>query len=277
MTALRTGPVAVTGAGGHVGRALQRRLAGLPNIVRPLGRRDDLQPAFADADAVVHLAGTLQAIRGNTYEEANRETVRATVDALAGSDVERVVFLSYVGADPSSPNAYLRTKGEAEELLRASGREVVVLRATFVCGPPDDPGPTATAFIAHDGKPVTVLGSGRQRLAPVFVGDLVEAIVQAALAPGAPTGTFAVAGPDVLSADELVRVLNGDAVRVRHLRGMLARALARLHPELTPALVDVMLADCLPDGPAAHEAFGSSRRSLREVYGSGAREMESVE
>ena len=66
----RTGPVAVTGASGQVGTPLRRRLGQLPNEVRPLGRDDDLASAFGDADAVVHLAGTLQLCKPNTYRAA---------------------------------------------------------------------------------------------------------------------------------------------------------------------------------------------------------------
>src|SRR5512133_1242960 len=56
----RQGPVAITAASGQVGTALQRRLAAVPNQVRLLGRGDDLATAVADAEVVIHLAGTLQ-------------------------------------------------------------------------------------------------------------------------------------------------------------------------------------------------------------------------
>ena len=261
-----SGAVAITGASGHVGSCLSRRLAELPNEVRALGRRDNVLDAVHDADAVVHLAGTLQPLRGNTYEQANVETVRRTVEALAGSSVKRVAFLSYVGADPASPNDYLRTKGEAESLIAASGREAVVIRSTFIYGPPDDPGPSTAPFIAHGRRGVSVLGSGIQRYAPVFVDDVATALIQAALDPSAPTGTFALAGPDVLTVDEFVRVVNGGAVKLRHLQGGLARVLAHTLPSLTPALVEVMAADSLPDTTLATEVFEIDVRPIRDVY-----------
>jgi len=261
-----SGAVAITGASGHVGSCLSRRLAELPNEVRALGRRDNVLDAVHDADAVVHLAGTLQPLRGNTYEQANVETVRRTVEALAGSSVKRVAFLSYVGADPASPNDYLRTKGEAESLIAASGREAVVIRSTFIYGPPDDPGPSTAPFIAHGKKGVSVLGSGIQRYAPVFVDDVATALIQAALDPSAPTGTFALAGPDVLTVDEFVRLVNAGAVKERHLKGRLARVLGHVLPTLTPALVDVLAADSLPDTTLAADAFSLDLRSIRDVY-----------
>jgi NADH dehydrogenase len=221
MGTFLSGPVAITGAGGHVGGVLSRRLAELPNEVRALGRRDDLAGALREADAVVHLAGTLQPLKGNSYEQANVETVRRTVEALPGSSVKRIAFLSYIGADPRSPNDYLRTKGEAESLVAGAGRDAVIIRSTFIYGPPDDPGPSTAPFIAHGRKPTSVLGSGAQRYAPVFVGDVAEVLVRAALDPSAPTGTFALAGPDVLTVDEFVQVVNGGPVKERHLQGPL--------------------------------------------------------
>src|SRR6516165_1916816 len=139
MGAFVSGPVVIVGGSGHVGGFLSGRLAELPNEVRALGRRDNVVEAVRDADAVVHLAGTLQPLKGNTYEQANVETVRKTVEALAGSSVKRIAFLSYVWADPASPNDYLRTKGEAESLVAGSGRDAVIIRSTFIYGPPDDP------------------------------------------------------------------------------------------------------------------------------------------
>lgn len=266
MGTFLSGPVAVTGASGHVGGYLGLRLGELPNEVRSLGRHDNLIDAFRGADAVVHLAGTLQPIKGNTYEQANVETVRATVEALAGSSVKRIAFLSYVGADPTSSNDYLRTKGEAESLVAESGREAVIIRSTFIYGPPDDPGPSASPFIAHGGKPVFVLGSGAQRYAPIFVGDVAEVLTRAALDSSAPTGTFALAGPEALTIDEFVQVLNGGVVRERHLQGRLASVIARLLPTLNPALLEVMAADSLPDTALAADVFGIDVRSIRDVY-----------
>jgi len=103
--AWRTGPVAVTGASGQVGTQLRQRLGQLPNEVRPLGRDDDLAAACRDADAVVHLAGTLQPRKPNTYRAANLDTARATAAALAHSAAQRVVYLSFLTARLDASNA----------------------------------------------------------------------------------------------------------------------------------------------------------------------------
>ncbi len=267
MTSWLIGPVAITGADGHVGTHLQARLRDLPNEVRPVGRYDDPVSAFRDADAVIHLAGTLAPHGDNTYQAANVETVRRTIDALEGSTVRRVVFLSYPGADPNSRNDYLRTKGEAERIVLACGRDAVVVRSTFIYGPPASAGPSAMPFIVEAGKPVPVIGSGRQRYAPTFVEDVAESLARFALDSTAPTGTFALAGPDTLTVDEFADALNGADVKERHLGRHVARLLSHVLPTLTPTMVDVLASDALPDGsPLAVDALGLELHHLADHY-----------
>lgn len=265
MSELLPGPIAITGASGQVGTALRRRLASLPNEVRALGREDDLATAFRDAVAVVQLAGTLRPEPPDTYEDANLRTVERTVAALEGSTVQRIVFLSYVGAHRNAANAYLRAKAEAEQALHRAGRDLVVFRCTHVFGRPDEPGPIVRSLLAEKGHPVWVLGPGTQRLAPVYREDVVDAIV-AALRPGAYHGRFDLPGPEVLTVDELVRVVNGGSCSLRHVPPLAARALGHVAPELTPELVDVLLADSLGDQTRADRTFGLARHGVGEIY-----------
>lgn len=263
-----TGPVVVTGASGQVGSALRERLAGLRNEVRPIGRRDDLTTAVRDADVVVHLAGTLRPRRPDSYVSSNLATAEAVAAALAGSSVRRVVDLSYLDADPSSDNPYLRLKAEAEQRLEATGVPTVVLRAAHIYGDSGRPGPTAEAMLSRGGKPVSVLGSGSQRWAWVANRDVVEALTHAALDPATPTGTYELAGPRALTVDEFVRHVNGAGVRIRHLSDPMARLLSRVTPSLPAPLVDVMLRDCVPSGDPAETAsrFGFELHDLDDAW-----------
>lgn len=264
--ALRRGSVAITGAGGEVGTALQRRMTDFANDVQPLGRRDHLAAAIRSAEVVVLLDGTLRPVPPNTYVGANLRTVESMVEALAGSSVERVVFLSCLGADPHSDNEYLRAKGLAEEVVRRSGRDAVVFRCGHVYGPPEEPGPTAGTFLSKQGRPVRVIGNGRQRIMPLYREDVVDAIVRAALDASSYHGRFDLTGPETMTVDEFVLALNGGSVALRHLPPRLARTLARVVPGLPPPLVEVMLADATGDPGRAVSAFGLELRRLTDIY-----------
>ncbi|WP_461175267.1 NAD-dependent epimerase/dehydratase family protein (plasmid) [Arthrobacter sp. Z1-9] len=139
---------------------------------------------------MVHLAGTLRPKRPNTYEGANLDTVAATVAALEGSGARRVVFLSYLDADPASGNPYLRAKGQAEEMLRALDVPVVIFRAAHIYGPPEEPGPTVAAMLSRAGKAVSVLGPGTQRYAWISREDVARGPDPGGPGPGNPDRDF---------------------------------------------------------------------------------------
>ena len=260
--------IAVTGASGQVGTLVGRRLAGTPIEVLPLNQGDDWADAIGRSEAVIHLAGTLQPKGRNSYESANVQTTATVVAAARESDVRRLVFLSYVGADVASPNAYLRSKALAEGLLVESGIPTTVFRCLHIYGPPESPGRTAGAFIARGQRPVTVPGTGKQLIEPLYIGDLVEAVLGAIDRADAPTGIFDLGGPDRMTVDDFVRTLNSPDVRIRHIPPGLARVLAHLSPSLTPALMDLLLSDNVTATPPAEirRQFGLTPHRLADVW-----------
>ena len=270
-----TGRVAVTGASGQVGRQLLERLvasgaetfavargaAGVHARHVAVGALESPRAlgAIEEADTVVHLAGALRP-RDCSYWDANVETAAVVAHAVKRGAARRILFLSYVGARLSSTNEYLRTKAEAERVLAGTGRELVVFRATHIIGPPRAPGPTAESFIARGDAPVLVPGDGTQRVAPILLDDVASALL-AALG-GGPAGTYDLAGPDTMSLNDLVSMLNGGLARVRHVPARIARLAARFVPSLPTAVVDVMLNDSVGDPARAVEAFGLALHPL---------------
>lgn len=260
--------VAVTGASGQVGTLLRERLAAAGHQPIALDRDDDWAAGVGEAEAVVHLAGTLKPERGESYEAANVETARRVAEPLRRSGVRRIVFLSYVGASPRSPNPYLSAKAAAEQVLERTGLPTTILRCLHIYGPPERPGPTAGAFLAKGGRAVSVPGSGRQRIQPLYIGDVVSAVLAAATRPDAPSGTFELGGPEEMSMDDFVRALNGPGTKIRHLPAPGARLAARLVPSLTPALMELLIRDNVTATPAAEvgEKFGFEPHRLAEVW-----------
>ena len=260
--------VAVTGASGQVGTLVCRRLAETPIEVLPLNQGDDWAEAIGKSEAVIHLAGTLQPKGRNSYDSANVRTTATVVAAARESDLRRLVFLSYVGADAASPNAYLRSKALAERLLIESGIATTVFRCVHIYGPPERPGPTAGAFIGRGRRPVTVPGTGKQLIEPLYIGDVVDAVIGAIDRPDAPTRIFDLGGPDRMTMDDFVRALNSPDVRIRHIPPALARVLAHLSPSLTPALMDLLLTDNVTAAPPAEigRQFGFTPHRLADVW-----------
>ena len=264
----RAGKVAITGASGQVGSLLRGELAKRSNELVPLNRGEDWGPALKSAEVIVHLAGALVPGRHGSFEEANVETTRAVARGV-GEEARRIVFPSYVGAAPDSGNRYLRSKYEAEQILRDTGVEVTVLRCLHIFGPPGTPGPTVSALLAKEGgSRVTVLGSGRQLIQPLYIGDVVDAILAAGLNPRTPAGIFELGGPDTMDMDRFVTTVNQKTIELRHVPKPVAKLLAHLVPTLNPSLVDLLTRDnVVPEENDTAGTFGLRLRGPEDVWG----------
>lgn len=278
-------PVAVTGASGLVGRALVPRLAGrsvqvravvrdraAADPLRQLGAKvavtrledtETLATAMAGAHTVCHLAGGLDLPDEAAYLASNLGTTRSVLEAAEEAGVARVLFLSYPGASPGAANAYLRAKGMAEEAVRSAPFEHAILRCAHIYGP-------GSRWLdgmrqAARGRVAVVVGPGTQRLAPVFVADVVAALEAADDRAAEIGGTFGLQGPDVVTADRLTDLLAGRRRRKVHLSVALARRAARLRRgAMSETLLEVLAADSLADAPDAAAEFGLSRTSLAD-------------
>ena len=108
-----------------------------------------------------------------------------------------------------------------------------------------------------------------ERARVIRPGQVQSALARGALDPEAPSGTYALAGPEELTLDEMIGLLDGAGVRERHIPPSVARLLAHLSPRLNPTLVEVLLADSLAHDPPAAEALGLTLRSPREIFTAG--------
>jgi uncharacterized protein YbjT (DUF2867 family) len=278
-------PVVVTGASGFLARSLIPLLLDRGSEVRAVVRRrataDDLRRRGAkvavaalddeetlevvarDAHTVIHLVGGLDLPTEDAYERVNHGLTRSVVEASGAAGVKRFVLVSYPGASPDAENAYLRSKGRAEEAVRAASPEHVILRCTHTYGP----GSRWLEEVAvASRRPVAamVIGPGTQRVAPVYVEDVARALVSADEREAAPVGTFALGGPDVVTADELADIAAGRRRRKLHLSPAAAVRLGRLSGRrLSATMLEVLASDSLPDGADGAAEFRLELTPLR--------------
>ncbi|MFC7539281.1 sugar nucleotide-binding protein [Siccirubricoccus deserti] len=111
----------------------------------------------------------------------------------AAAGIERLVHVSAIGADPASPSAYGRSKGEGEAAVRAAFPQATILRPSIVFGPEDQ------FFNRFAGMarmlPFMPVVSGATRFQPVYVGDVADAVAAAAEHEEAPGRSYELCGP----------------------------------------------------------------------------------
>ena len=203
--------ILVTGATGYTGRFLVRRLVERGRRVRCLVRPDsertgldgldvdvrtgDLEDpdlvrgAFAGVGCVLHLAHIRFA---------------STVVACLSEGVERAVLVSSLRRFSRVPSDSVGEVIQGERCAAEAGIPCTLLRPSMIYGPGDDRNISRLAAHLRRHALFPVFGSGRSLQQPVYVDDVVDAILAAVERPESAGKSYALAGPSALTYNQIV-------------------------------------------------------------------------
>jgi NADH dehydrogenase len=154
--------------------------AGVQVVRADVTEADALARAFAGCNAVAHCAGINREIGRQTYRSVHVNGTAAVVRAAQEAGVGRIVSLSFLRARPNGPTAYHRSKWAAEEIVRSSGLQYTIVKASVMYGRGDH-------LLDHLSRafhtfPVFALVGFRDRpIAPLAVHDAVQVLAAACL------------------------------------------------------------------------------------------------
>ena len=169
--------------------------------------------------------------RGRTFELVDAAGTEALVAAAKTASVRRLVYMSGAGAAPDAPKHWFRAKWRAEEAVRGSGIAYTIFRPSWIYGPGDR---SLNRFLGFSRwlPFIPQIGNGKQRLAPVFVGDIAALVADALVTPAAESVALEVGGPATLTMDEVIRT----ALRIMGRRRFILHSPVVLMKLLTPRL-----------------------------------------
>ncbi|HEX4744985.1 MAG TPA: complex I NDUFA9 subunit family protein [Candidatus Limnocylindria bacterium] len=232
---------------------------------------DTLRAAFDGCEAVVHTVA-IPTERKATFETVNARGTEHVVAEAKRAGVRRIVHLSAIGADPESPFPFLRSKGRGERAVAACGIAYVALRPSILFGKGDDFFPKLGFSLRFPVVPVP--GDGSARFQPLHVGDVAK-VIRAALR-GTMAGVHEIAGPDVVTYDELLtETMRGYRKRRPRLHlpvplmkpAAVAMGLVMADPPVTVAQLDLLKTDNVPARNAIEQVFGVTPRPFRGALG----------
>ncbi len=211
--------------------------------------------------------------KGLTFDRYDRQGTENLLREATRSGIERFVYISGAGVDPRSPKPWYRAKGVAEHAIKQSGIGYTILRPSWAYGPEDRALNKFVAFARFSPVvPMPAKTTGPQRIQPVYVGDIAEAVRRICERPEAQDTTFEIGGPDALTMKQVVRtmleVMGKRRLVVPVPAQLLQLATAPLvvlpKPPMTPRGVDFAVQDGLVDTSALETVLDLHPLSLRE-------------
>lgn len=197
--------ICILGGSGFVGHHLAARLVSDGHRVRILARHpaqhrellvlptlemmacnihdeEELQRGVAGSDVVINLVGILNERRhnGRGFCRAHVELAHRVVVACQDNGIKRLLHMSALNADADKGSSYyLRSKGEAENLVHmAKKMNVTSFRPSVIFGP-DDSFFNRFAGLLKRIPLFFPLACAKARFAPIYVGDVVECFARA--------------------------------------------------------------------------------------------------
>jgi NADH dehydrogenase len=181
--------------------------ASVERVAGDVTEYDTIEAAFEDQDAVYFLPALSPLFKprgGNEMHfRIHRDGTENAVRAAEAHGVERYVQMSALGADPDGPTAYIRSKGEAEEIVRDSDLDWTIFRPSVVFG---DGGEFVSFTLKLTPPFVAPLpGGGKTRFQPIWRDDLVPMLASAIEDDRHVAQAYDVGGPEVLTLADVAK------------------------------------------------------------------------
>lgn len=215
--------VTVFGGSGFVGRYVVRALAKRGYRIRVAVRRPDLagflrpdgypgqialmqanlrypesvDRAVEGASHVINCVGILFENGRNNFDAVQDFGAKAVAEAARAAGA-KLTHVSAIGADAKSASLYARSKGRGEDAIRTILPDAVIIRPSIVFGKEDNFF-NKFAAMARNLPFLPLIGGGKTKFQPVFVGDVAEAVARSVDEKLTAGKVYELGGPEVMT------------------------------------------------------------------------------
>ncbi len=180
----------------------------------------------------LHLVGIIKENKHNKFDLVHKQTTKAVLEAINGSDIKKTCYISILGSKVSSRNTCFSSRGIAEKLFIDSDIPSLILQVPMVLGEDD------YASKSLKKKALSRFGFTFRKFSleqPIYAGDIIKVInidIGRSLEGDlSPSGIKTLAGPTSLTREKLIKKaakLLGARVIVFSLPLFLGYGLARI-------------------------------------------------
>jgi len=234
--------IAIFGAGGFLGKHLMRQLTKLgyrvkvatrnpylKGYLKPLGNPgqielfktnifnlEDVRQILKDCDFAINLVGILYETRKQKFNQIHSQFPHLLSNLCSEIGIKNLVHISALGVAERHNSLYMQSKLQGEKNIQNNFKPSVILRPSIVFGP-EDKFFNTFASIAQFSPGLPLVGGGKTKFAPIYVGDVAKAIVKAIDLNNSEPQIYELGGPENYSFKELMKILLTEIKKKRFL------------------------------------------------------------
>lgn len=245
-----------------------------------------LEEALEDVEVAYYLIHSMDSTHGDTFARSERRSAENFARAASDAGVRRVVYLGGLVPQEGPPSEHLRSRLAVEEALLEAVPSAIAMRASIVIAANS----RSFRFLVRliERLPAMVLPAWRDhRTQPIDGRDVIEFMLAAASAPDALSGSWDIAGPDVMTYADMIERISDHMLVDRPRIGLgfsltavaapVAAAVAGEDVGLVEPLMESLEHDLLPRDDRAAEAFGVRLHRFDAAVERSLRDWEAVE
>ena len=224
--------IAIFGGGGFLGKHLMRQLTKLDyrvkvatrnpylkGYLKPLGNPgqielfkinifypDGVKQILKNCDFVINLVGILYETRKQKFNQIHAQFPHLLSNLCNELGIKNLVHISALGVKEGHVSKYMQSKLQGEKNIQDTFRSSVILRPS-VCFGPDDKFFNTFASIAQFSPILPLVGGGKTKFAPVYVGDVAKAIIKVLELNNLKPKIYELGGPENYSFRKLMEIL----------------------------------------------------------------------
>jgi len=169
---------------------------------------DSVAHALEGADGAVFLPGLLYASGANNFDNVQLEGARHVAQLSAAAGIPLIHMSALTGQAPDKLD-YVRTKRAAEEAVLACCPQAIIMRPSLIFGP-EDKFFNKFADMARFSPFLPLIGGGKSKLQPVYVGDVAEMVARGIEGQLRGGTIYELGGPEVVTwrqvLEEMLRI-----------------------------------------------------------------------
>ena len=176
-------------------------------VVSSLSDQRSLRAVLSGVNTVLHFASAENDKPRPNFENVDVNGTQTLIKASMDAGVEKILFLSRIGADNRSVYSILKAKALAENAIKSSGLNYAILRLTDVFGENDHFTNQLANYIRAAPGLIPLPEGGKTILQPLWIEDLISSIFLILEDNLFLKSTFTIGGGEFLDFQSIIKLI----------------------------------------------------------------------